>query len=86
MKAYISGLLFCILIALLSYQLKSYLHLGAPLIALLIGALLNPLFEKQKKRLASGVGFAKKKVLGLAIVLIGFSINAGSFPRFFHKS
>jgi uncharacterized integral membrane protein (TIGR00698 family) len=53
--------------------------LGGALIALLLGALCNPLYEKFKTTLSAGVATTKKWVLPLSIVLLGFSINAMDF-------
>ena len=73
------GLLLCSCIALISPYLKTYTGLGSALIALLIGALLNPVYERFKSSFSDGVATTKKWVLPLSIVLLGFSINAMDF-------
>lgn len=73
------GLLLCSIIALLSPLLKPYTGLGGALIALLLGAFLNPLYERKSQLLSAGVATTKAWVLPLSIVLLGFSINAMDF-------
>ena len=73
------GLLLCSAIAIVSPYLKPYTGLGGALIALLLGAFLNPLYERRKELFSDGVTTTKTWVLPLSIVLLGFSINAMDF-------
>lgn len=73
------GLLLCTIIAIISPYLKPYTGLGGALIALLIGAFLNPLYERKSTLFSAGVATTKTWVLPLSIVLLGFSINAMEF-------
>lgn len=73
----IPGLLLSVLIAALACFLESLLpiHLiGAAVIAMFIGMILN-CFLKKNVILASGLKFTSKKVLKLAIILLGLSLN-----------
>lgn len=79
MFSQVAGLLLCCIIALISPYLKTYTGLGGALIALLLGALCNPVYETFKTRLSDGVDTTKKWILPLSIVLLGFSINAMDF-------
>ena len=47
--------------------------------ALLLGACCNPIFERYRSTLNAGVEMAKETCLPIAIVLLGFSIQMGSF-------
>ena len=71
------GVILSALIALLAVWLESLLpiHLvGAAVIAMFIGVLLNPLI-KGKKVFASGLKVTSKKILKFAIILLGLSLN-----------
>lgn len=71
------GILISVAIALLAVWLESLLpiHLvGAAVIAMFIGVLLNPLI-KGKKIFASGLKVTSKKILKFAIILLGLSLN-----------
>ena len=62
------GLILCSIIAIISPYLKPYTGFGAALIALLLGAFLNPLYERKNELLSVGVG----KVLKLYAFLFEF--------------
>lgn len=71
------GIMLAALIALFAVWLESLLpiHLvGAAVIAMFIGIMLNPLI-KGKKVFASGLKVTSKKILKFAIVLLGLSLN-----------
>ena len=71
------GVILSALIALLAVWLESLLpiHLvGAAVIAMFIGIMLNPLI-KDKKVFASGLKVTSKKILKFAIILLGLSLN-----------
>ena len=48
--------------------------MGAPVIAILAGMVLTMLI-KDKSRVQSGIGFTSKKILQLAVVLLGFGLD-----------
>ena len=85
MPTWFSGVFLCGLIAIGSPYLKVYTGLGGALIALLLGALLNPVYERFKPSLSDGIGTTKKWILPLSIVLLGFSINAMSFLEYWKQ-
>ena len=71
------GIMLAAVIALFAVWVESLLpiHLvGAAVIAMFIGVLLNPLI-KGKKIFASGLKVTSKKILKFAIVLLGLSLN-----------
>ena len=71
------GILISVAIALFAVWVESLLpiHLiGAAVIAMFIGVLLNPLI-KGKKIFASGLKVTSKKILKFAIILLGLSLN-----------
>ena len=71
------GILISVAIALFAVWVESLLpiHLvGAAVIAMFIGVLLNPLI-KGKKVFASGLKVTSKKILKFAIILLGLSLN-----------
>lgn len=71
------GILLASAIALFAVWVESFLpiHLvGAAVIAMFIGVLLNPLI-KGKEIFASGLKMTSKKILKFAIVLLGLSLN-----------
>lgn len=79
MRASLLGLGFCFLIAFISPFLKTYTGLGNALLALLLGTCCNPIFERYRPSLNKGIDLAKEMCLSIAIVLLGFSINAADF-------
>ncbi len=73
----IPGFLLSILIALLAEWLESLLPIhiiGASVIALFIGMAIN-FFQKPNALLTPGLHFASKKILKLAIILLGASLS-----------
>lgn len=71
-----SGVLACILLALISWFLgKEFPLVGGPVFGILIGICLASLFSNELKRVRPGAGFAAKKLLQLSIILLGFEMN-----------
>ena len=76
MKKIILGFTLCIVIALVSTYIESILpiHLiGASIIALFIGIILNSIIDI--KKISDGLNFTSKKVLKFSIILLGASLN-----------
>lgn len=79
LKKRIPGLIMCIVIALPAWFLgKMFPLLGAPVLAILVGMLLRtfvPTLKNSLGALEDGVKFSSKKLLQLAIILLGFDMN-----------
>jgi uncharacterized integral membrane protein (TIGR00698 family) len=70
------GVLACLAIAFPAWFLGSCLPIvGAPIFGILIGIIIGNAYPKAPSRLSVGVKFTSKKVLQLAIILLGFGIN-----------
>lgn len=75
-KKDISGILFSALIAACAYFLgKKFPVIGGPVFGILFGIILNNF--KRPESFESGIKFTSKKVLQLAVVLLGFGLNLG---------
>ena len=75
MKKIIPGLLLSLAIAVIATMLNQYLHLiGASVFALLLGMFIN-FFMKDTKKYKDGITFTSKKLLKVAIVLLGTSLS-----------
>lgn len=75
MKKIVPGILLSSLLAFVAWFLgKQFPLAGAPIFAIILGMLLNPLF-KFKGIFKAGLGFASKKILQAAVVLLGFGLN-----------
>lgn len=75
-KKDISGILFSALIAACAYFLgKNFPVIGGPVFGILFGIILNNF--KRPESFESGIKFTSKKVLQLAVVLLGFGLNLG---------
>ncbi|MEZ4721872.1 MAG: putative sulfate exporter family transporter [Flavobacteriales bacterium] len=78
-KSTVVGLLVVAVLAVISILAGSFNHyLGAATIALILGAVVGNLFPA-KALMAKGFELSEKKVLELAIVLLGFGISSGFF-------
>ncbi|MCR1897690.1 YeiH family protein [Irregularibacter muris] len=76
-KKYVPGIFFTLLLAYISMffsGLIPYNLIGAGVFALLIGMLLNPVISKYTF-FDAGLGFTSKKILRLAIVLMGLGLS-----------
>ena len=76
-KKYVPGIFFTLLLAYISMffsGLIPYNLIGAGVFALLIGMLLNPVISKYTF-FDAGLGFTSKKILRLAIILMGLSLS-----------
>ena len=72
------GVLFCILIAIVSWYLGKLLPIvGGPVFAILIGMVIA-LFLKKRDSFQPGIQFTSKKVLQYAVILLGFGMNLNS--------
>lgn len=81
LKELLPGLLFCAAIAVPSYFLGLALPVvGGPVFAILIGMVLA-LILKKRDALSRGVTFTSKKVLQLAVVLLGFGMNLSAIAK-----
>lgn len=81
LKELLPGLLFCAAIAVPSYFLGLALPVvGGPVFAILIGMILA-LILKKRDLLSGGVTFTSKKVLQLAVVLLGFGMNLSAIAK-----
>lgn len=75
-KEDISGILFSALIAACAYFLgKKFPVIGGPVFGILFGIILNNF--NRPESFESGIKFTSKKVLQLAVVLLGFGLNLG---------
>lgn len=75
-KKDISGILFSALIAACAYFLgKKFPVIGGPVFGILFGIILNNF--NRPESLEVGIKFTSKKVLQLAVVLLGFGLNLG---------
>ena len=73
-KKDISGILFSALIAACAYFLgKKFPVIGGPVFGILFGIILNNF--NRPESFESGIKFTSKKVLQLAVVLLGFGLN-----------
>lgn len=73
----IPGIALAVLIAAIAVFIESLLpvhFIGAAVIAMFIGMLINPLFKKTAV-FSSGLKFTSKKLLKFAIILLGLSLN-----------
>lgn len=75
-KKDISGILFSALIAACSYFFgKKFPVIGGPVFGILFGIILNNF--NRPESFEAGIKFTSKKVLQLAVVLLGFGLNLG---------
>lgn len=81
MKKNLSGILFCLLFALISYfacklEFFKSINLNSLTFAIIIGMIIGNLFLRFiPKRMRYGITFSGKKLLRLAIILYGFRIT-----------
>ena len=72
------GILVCLVIAVPAWLLgQRFEVVGGPVFAILIGMVIA-LFWKDQKAAKSGITYTSKKILQLAVVLLGFGMNLGS--------
>ncbi len=72
------GILICLVIAVPAWLLgQRFEVVGGPVFAILIGMVIA-LFWKDQKSAKSGITYTSKKVLQLAVVLLGFGMNLSS--------
>ena len=69
------GILICLVIAVPAWLLgQRFEVVGGPVFAILIGMVIA-LFWKDQKSAKSGITYTSKKILQLAVVLLGFGMN-----------
>ena len=71
LSKYIPGLLLSNIVAILSINIFKTDYLGAIPIAIIIGFLLNFIFNFKETIFIKGINFSEKKILDIAIVLLG---------------
>ena len=72
------GILICLVIAVPAWLLgQRFEVVGGPVFAILIGMVIA-LFWKDQKNAKSGITYTSKKILQLAVVLLGFGMNLSS--------
>jgi uncharacterized integral membrane protein (TIGR00698 family) len=77
-KKYWMGVLVCLVIAIPAWLLgKRFEVVGGPVFAILIGMIIA-LFWKDQGRAKAGITYTSKKILQLAVVLLGFGMNLSS--------
>lgn len=75
MHKYIPGMFITVLIAGSAHLIgNAFPLLGGPVLALFLGMLCVPLFQKHT-RFAPGFRFSGKQILQLAVILLGFGLN-----------
>ena len=80
-QKYAPGLLVCLVIALPAWFLGlKFEVIGGPVFAILIGMVVA-LFWKDQKAAKAGITFTSKKILQLAVVLLGFGMNLSSVVK-----
>lgn len=75
--SYIPGFILALMIAVVATWIEMLLPIhiiGASVIALFIGMLLNPLIKKNKL-IGKGINFTSKKILRFSIILLGASLS-----------
>jgi len=71
---YSYGIIICVIIGLLAVFISSYIPLGAVTIAILIGILVGNVINLSD-RFTLGIIFSEKKLLAIAIALMGVNLN-----------
>jgi len=75
MKKYFPGLLLSIIIALISLWLSQIIPIGAVAIGIVLGIAIGNIFSLSPSFLP-GISFSEKKILSLAIVLMGVKLTS----------
>ncbi len=75
-KSAIPGILLTVLVALPAWILgHQYPIIGAPIFSILFGMILHPFVKPQMPVLKQGITFSTKKLLQMAIILLGFQMD-----------
>ena len=86
LKKYAWGILLCLVIAVPAWLLgKRFEVVGGPVFAILIGMVIA-LFWKEQGGAKPGITYTSKKILQLAVVLLGFGMNLASVLQVGGKS
>ena len=81
LKKYAWGILLCLVIAVPAWLLgKRFEVVGGPVFAILIGMVIA-LFWKEQGGAKPGITYTSKKILQLAVVLLGFGMNLSSVAK-----
>lgn len=76
-KRILPGVSVCVAIAIVSFYLGEQIPLvGGPVFALFLGMIIN-LFVRIDEKFGAGLNFTSKRLLKLAIILLGFSLSIG---------
>lgn len=74
-KNMLPGIGLCIAIAIPSWLLgKQFPLIGGPVFSILLGMVIA-MFYKNRNRTQTGINFTSKKILQLAVILLGFGLN-----------
>ncbi len=75
LKVNVPGVVLCLAIAAVAWMIGEWLPVvGGPVFAILIG-MLAAMFIKNTEPLRAGISFTSKKILQLAVILLGFGMN-----------
>jgi len=75
LKENAAGVMLCLVIAVVAWMFGEWLPVvGGPVFAILIG-MLAAMLIKNRESLRAGISFTSKKVLQLAVILLGFGMN-----------
>ena len=75
------GILVCLCIAVPAWFLgRTFEVVGGPVFAILLGMVMA-LFWKEQGQARAGITFTSKKILQLAVVLLGFGMNLSSVAK-----
>lgn len=86
LKENLPGILLCLVLAVPAWLLgKRFEVVGGPVFAILLGMMLA-LFWKNQGSAKSGITYTSKKILQLAVVLLGFGMNLSSVLKVGGKS
>lgn len=70
----IYGIILCVFVALLATFISNYIVIGAVAIAIILGAIIGNTISFSSK-FDSGITFSEKKILGIAIALLGINLD-----------
>ena len=78
------GIVLCLVIGMIAWFLVHSIHslsiVGAPVVAILIGMILNRSI-RDTSHLAEGIHFTSKKILQYAVILLGFGLNLSTIGK-----
>ncbi len=75
------GFLVCLIIAIPCYYIGTLIPVvGGPVFAILTGMIIS-IFWKDHAKAGEGIGFTSKKILQLAVILLGFGLNLNQIAQ-----